>query len=77
MVLGDKLLAVAGRPDPSHEKDGDRNNRVMMVSTADGSSVVESALSAEPVFDGMIAVDGKLFVSLANGEVVCLGKAAP
>ena len=28
-------------------------------------------LASPPVFDGMIAADGKLFISLDNGSVVC------
>ena len=38
-----------------------------------GRAVFESALDSPPVFDGMIAADKKLFISTANGSIVCLG----
>ena len=31
-------------------------------------------LDSAPVFDGMIAADEKLFISMADGSVVCLGE---
>lgn len=44
------------------------------VSTADGQPIAEYELPTSPVFDGMAAAGGKLFVSLNSGEVVCWGK---
>jgi hypothetical protein len=32
-------------------------------------------LDAPPVWDGMIAVEGRLYISLADGSIVCLGEA--
>ncbi|MBT3202334.1 MAG: hypothetical protein HN350_20735 [Phycisphaerales bacterium] len=43
------------------------------VSKKDGTTTAKHTLDALPVFDGMIAVEGKLFVSLANGRLICLG----
>ena len=43
-------------------------------SAGKGELVSESSLAAEPVFDGMAVAGGDLFVSLKNGEVVCLGE---
>ena len=42
------------------------------VSKKDGTPIAKHRLDAIPVFDGMIAVEGKLFVSLANGKLICL-----
>ncbi len=42
------------------------------VSKADGSLLAEHKLKALPVFDGLIAANGCLFVSLERGELVCL-----
>jgi len=33
--------------------------------------VAQYELDAQPVFDGMIAADGRVFVSLADGSVAC------
>jgi outer membrane protein assembly factor BamB len=81
LVLGDSMLAVAGRPDPYRVKgevypnDG-MTSKVMVFSTADGADSASAELGAEPVFDGMIASRGKLFAALINGEVVCFNEAS-
>jgi hypothetical protein len=43
------------------------------VSTRDGSRLDYVALETAPVFDGMIAADNKLFLSLMNGKIICYG----
>jgi outer membrane protein assembly factor BamB len=43
------------------------------VSKKDGTRIAEHRLDAMPVFDGMIAVEGKLLISLTNGRLICLG----
>jgi len=43
------------------------------VSTKDGSRLGCVDLEAPPVFDGMIAADNKLFLSLTSGKVICYG----
>ena len=42
------------------------------LSKKDGARLAEHKLDAIPVFDGMIAVEGKLFVSLTSGDLICL-----
>ncbi len=42
-------------------------------SAAEGKVVARTPLDA-PVWDGMAAADGRLFVSTQSGDVVCLGK---
>ena len=43
------------------------------VSLDDGKKLLECKLDSIPVFDGMSAAEGKLFVSLKNGHVTCFG----
>jgi len=43
------------------------------VAAADGKKLAELKLDAPPVFDGMAAANGRLFISTINGTVVCLG----
>lgn len=47
---------------------------IRVISKTDGTIVSEVKLEAGPVFDGMSAAGGNLFISLKNGKVVCLGK---
>ncbi len=42
------------------------------VSAADGQALAQYKLEAPPVFDGMAASAGRLFVSLQNGRILCL-----
>jgi hypothetical protein len=44
------------------------------VSAADGKTLAELRLDAPPVWDGLIAVEGRLYVSLADGSLTCLAK---
>ena len=47
--------------------------KLRVVSAADGSKLFERELDSPPVFDGMIAARGKLYVSTRDGRVVCMG----
>ena len=78
MVKAGDTLFVAGAPDEFDEKDPyagfeDRlGARVVAIAASDGKRLSESKLDVPPVFDGMIAAGGRLFVSLRDGSVVCL-----
>ena len=43
-------------------------------SAAGGNKLSEVKLDAPPVWDGMAATTGRLFISTMDGKVVCLGK---
>ena len=38
----------------------------------DGSKLSEMDLSSPPVFDGMIAAAGRLYLATVDGEILCL-----
>jgi hypothetical protein len=80
MVLAAGHLFVAGPPDvvdpadPMASFEG-RNGAVLRVySAVDGRMLSEHTLEAPPVFDGLIAAGGRLFVSTTDAQLVCLGK---
>lgn len=52
---------------------GRRGGSLWTISLVDGSRLASIDLEAAPVFDGMIAADNKLFLSLMNGQVLCYG----
>ncbi|MBN1345527.1 MAG: PQQ-binding-like beta-propeller repeat protein [Phycisphaerae bacterium] len=52
---------------------GKKGGLLWAVSAGDGKRQGDVALDAPPVFDGMAAAGGRLFVALQNGRVVCLG----
>ena len=43
------------------------------MSTRDGGKLAEGKLPAPPVWDGLAAANGRLFVSRTDGVVSCLG----
>jgi outer membrane protein assembly factor BamB/SAM-dependent methyltransferase len=85
MVLAGEKLCMAGWIDavaiemktgrPKDPTDPDPHHSVLCIYTADrGELVSETKLEAEPVFDGMAAAYGKLFLSLKNGKLLCLAE---
>ncbi|MBM4039661.1 MAG: methyltransferase domain-containing protein [Planctomycetes bacterium] len=69
MLLADKVLFVAG---PSVEAGGGRA-LLLALSASDGAELARLPLDAPPVFDGMAAARGRLFLSTMGGKVFCLG----
>ena len=81
MVLAGDRLFLCGPPDevpPSdpllhiEERDG---ALLWVVSAKDGRKLAEYRLDTVPVFDGMIAAGGRLYISTRDGRVICLGRA--
>ncbi len=76
MVLADKVLFVAGPPAVAVKgpevRGGTLEGRLMAFSAVDGGELGEFRLDVPPVFDGMAAAGGRLYVSLENGRVLCL-----
>jgi outer membrane protein assembly factor BamB len=89
MVLGGDTLFVAGPPDNvqqiPHEPSGvdpladaleaKRGGRLAAVSTTDGKTLADYELASPPVFDGMAAARGRLYLSTKMGQVMCMGPA--
>ena len=52
-----------------------RKGAVLRAYSADGGKMLaEQKLDAPPVFDGLIAVSGRLLLCTTDGRVVCLAK---
>ena len=74
MVLAKDTLFLAGVPDvlpkddPYAALDGRRGALLWAVSTVDGATRSEMKLEFPPVFDGLIAANGKVYLSLTDGE---------
>ncbi|MEA3226581.1 MAG: PQQ-binding-like beta-propeller repeat protein, partial [Planctomycetota bacterium] len=83
MVLASDVLFVAGTPayfPPSHpwEKyrdsyEGKLGGVLWVASAADGKKLAQYELDAPPVWDGMAAAYGKLYISTTDGKISCLG----
>ena len=51
---------------------GNRGAVLWSVSTADGKRMAELKLDSPPVWDGMAAAQGRLFIATTDGKVLCL-----
>jgi outer membrane protein assembly factor BamB len=76
MVLAGDVLFIAG---PPADKTGWMGSfdvagppMLMAVSASDGSVLAECPLDAPPIFDGMAAAGGRLYIALENGRLACM-----
>jgi outer membrane protein assembly factor BamB len=78
MVLADKVLFVAGllasEIDGPDGPDQSRGAALLALSASDGTELGQCSLDSTPVFDGMAAAYGRLYVSMKNGSLLCLEK---
>ena len=56
--------------------EGRAGGTLLAVSPADGRVLAEMSLPSAPVWDGMAAAGGNLYLALANGQALCLWSAA-
>ena len=79
MVLAGKRLYAAGPPDVVPDDDpyaafkGRKGARLWVVSTEDGRRLAEYPLDRPPVFDGLIAARGRLYLATDDGRIICMG----
>jgi hypothetical protein len=76
MVLTNKILFAAGWKDSiaifdELKVEDSGKPTLWAIDRASGKPLAEYALPAAPVFDGMIAANERLYITLQNGEVAC------
>jgi outer membrane protein assembly factor BamB len=78
MVLADKVLFIAGphidTNDGQMDLDKSRESVLMAISASDGTELARYQLDSTPVFDGMAAAYGRLYVSMEDGNLLCLSE---
>ena len=79
IVLAGDVLFVAGTPvvfpedDLAKAYEGRMGGILWAASASTGEKLAQYTLDAPPAWDGLAAADGLLFLSLADGRVVCMG----
>ena len=53
---------------------GSKGSLLRAISANDGSTISDVQLDSLPIWDGMAAARGQLFLSTQDGTVICLGK---
>ena len=77
MAVGSGRLAIAGPPDtvdpadPLGAFEGRKGGILRIVSTDSGEQLAERKLQAPPVFNGMAAAGGRLYISTMDARVEC------
>lgn len=66
-----KILAFLNAPEALSAFNGEKGALLQVVSAADGKTLSEQKLPVLPVFDGLSAAHGRLYISLRNGTVEC------
>ncbi|HUU94011.1 MAG TPA: PQQ-binding-like beta-propeller repeat protein, partial [Phycisphaerae bacterium] len=80
MVIAGDTLIVAGTPDVIDPTDawaayeGRKGGNLLTVSVADGAIGTRMDLASPPVLDGLAVARGRLFMTTAGGQVVCMGR---
>jgi hypothetical protein len=81
MVEAGTTLFVAGPPDvvpagdPMAAFEGRKGAMLRSISSVDGRTQSEVHLDSPPVFDGLIAAGGRLFLSTEDHRLICLAEA--
>jgi len=65
------MPATIGRADPHAAYEGRAGGLLWVVSPQNGRRTAEHKLDAPPVWDGLAAANGRLYVSTANGKLLC------
>ena len=79
MVLAGENLFVTGPPDvidpadPMASFEGRMGAVLRAYSAVDGKMLTEQKLDSAAVFDGLIAAEGRLFLSTMDGRLVSMG----
>ena len=78
MVVTGKTLFIGGLPDVIGEKgdywavfDGRKGGELWAFSKEDGTTLSEQKLSCPPIWDGMAAAYGRLYVAAGDGSLLC------
>ncbi len=69
---GDEALTLKNPEELLAAWEGKKGALLWAVSTDDGSRLAEYKLDSAPVFDGMAAANGRLYLSMKDGSVLCL-----
>lgn len=69
---GEEALVLENPQEALDAWEGKNGAMLWAVSTEDGTKLAEYELDTLPVFDGMAATDNRLYLSMNNGQVLCL-----
>jgi len=72
--VGESALELEHPEDALAAWQGKKGGRLWAVSTADGRRLAEYELTHPPVFDGMAATEGRVYLAAQDGALICFGE---
>ncbi len=72
MLKAGKMIVIGCAENTEQLVTDQPGGKILVMSAADGKQISEISITSPPVFDGMAAAGGKLFVCHRNGKVTCL-----
>ncbi len=78
IVLAEDHLVLAGPPDlfatddPIAALQGKKGGKLVVLNKKQGKPVAQTRLDSPPVFDGMAAAGGAIYLATMDGKIVCL-----
>jgi hypothetical protein len=75
LLAGDVIFAAGAGPAPGiapAKQQFSATPLLLAISAEDGSELARYPIPAAPVFDGMAAAGGELYLALENGQVLCM-----
>ena len=77
MILAGNIMFLAGPSAQAvfgpQEPDEKQGALLIAVSASDGAKLTQCQLDSSPVFDGMAAAYGRLYISMNDGSLLCMG----
>ena len=80
LTLAKNTLFLAGPPDvfssdePAAALEGKKGGLLCVLSAGDGNELAQYNIDSPPVFDGMAAANGRLYMAMMDGSVLCMGE---
>jgi outer membrane protein assembly factor BamB len=76
MLTEDRIFAAGWRDSYQLDQDApaEKDFFLLEISRENGEILSETTLAAPPVFDGMAAAEGRAYIALTNGTVLCFGE---
>jgi hypothetical protein len=75
MILANDILFVAGSPVDIENGPGVPDEAagalLLAIAASNGATLAQYHLEAPPVFDGLAAADGRLYVAAQDGKIAC------
>ena len=72
LLAGVSTTIVAGDPHATFE--GRAGGVMRTISATTGEALAQCELDSSPIWDGLAAADGRMYMATTDGRVICMGR---